>query len=130
MGGTPISSKRDQAITRQTGSDNKDRHTKERERAEILPVSNPIPTEVYRKCLSANRYSQKNALKTKRMEPETRTHGGVQQPEKTDDTTPMPSTLQLTQREHPNYRRECEATWSDTMAETEKRKFKTDWIFI
>ena len=46
MEGTPNRSKWDQTITRQTGSDSKDRHTKERESAEIPPGSNPIPIEV------------------------------------------------------------------------------------
>ena len=59
---------------------------------------------------------------------DTGTHGGVQQPGKTNNTTIMPSTIQLKQREHPNNRHKYDVTGSDTIAETESWKYKTDWI--
>ena len=59
---------------------------------------------------------------------DTRTQGGVEQPEKTNNPITMPSTLKLKPREHPNERRKYEGTMCDTMAETERRKFETDWI--
>ena len=62
------------------------------------------------------------------MELDTGKQAGVQQPEKTNNTTTMPSTLQLKQREHPNDRRKYEGIGSNTMAKTERWKFKTDWV--
>ena len=59
----PNRSKWDQTITRQIGSDNKNRRTKERERVEIVLGSDPMPIEVYQKSSSANRYPQKITLK-------------------------------------------------------------------
>ena len=56
-------SKWDQTTTRQIGSDNKNRRTKERERVEIFLGSDPIPIEVDRKPSSANRYPQKITFK-------------------------------------------------------------------
>ena len=62
------------------------------------------------------------------MELDTRTHEGVQQLKEANNTTAMPSTLQRRQRQHPNNRRKHEASGSDIMAKTRRRKFKTDWI--
>ena len=48
------------------------------EKAEILTRSSSISIETYRKSFSTNRFSQTIAQKTKRMELDTRAHGGVQ----------------------------------------------------
>ena len=53
-----------------------------------------------------------------------RTHKRLQQPQRTNNTVTIPSTLYFNKREHLNNGRKNKKTGSHTMTETERQKFK------
>ena len=79
MGWTPNKPRGHQTLTRQIGSNYKNKHPEKRKRIKILFGSDTIFVKIYQKPISANGYTQKTTEKTKRMDLDRGTHRSVQQ---------------------------------------------------
>ena len=86
---------RNTSITRQTGSNNKNKYTKNRKRTKIFSWGNIIPfKKILKKLTSEHRYSEKINEEEQRLELDRRTYERIQQTERIHHEYPMSRTLQ------------------------------------